>query len=87
MTRIRDKISRDDELYLIGSKKNCSALGSGELERTPRCSEVSVPGVLAQWVSIYSMNRTLMVGFIRIRYGSLGSLVAPSDAKLKGAVL
>lgn len=87
MTRIRDKISRDDELYLIGAKRDCSAFGSGELERTPRCSEVSVPGVLAQWVSIGSMNRTFMVGFIRIRYDSLGSLVVPSDAKLKGAVL
>lgn len=53
-------------MYLIGSKKNCSDFGSGELERTPRCSEVSVPGVLAQWVSIYSMDRVLMAWFKEI---------------------
>ena len=79
--------SRDTETYLCGSPEIVPHVGSGKLERTPRCSEVSVPGVLAQ-LGQYLFNGSCLYGMIqRIRYGSLESLDVPSDSKQKGAVL
>lgn len=74
-------------MYLSGSSEIVPHVGSGKLERTPRCSEVSVPGVLAQSCE-YLLNESYPYGTNQtIRYGSLESLDVPSDSKQKGAVL
>ena len=87
VTRIRDNRHGTRRRTSVARKKIVPSIGSGKLERTPRCSEVSVPGVLAQ-LGQYLFNGSCLYGMIqRIRYGSLESLDVPSDSKQKGAVL